>query len=227
MKRFALVLVALMVPAMALAQFDEQANINLVVGAFDPTFCAGPFLAAAEAGTCADLSGTAPAAGPALMWVVVSREGGFNGLPVGSLQGAEFGITFDGAVAIQGWFLCTGGLEIGTAAPLWPFESGSGNAVTWGTCYAAPNGVAVVGCFIVADASAGVGGMALAFNPDSNGAFWADCGNPPGIPVQVFSICDGNLGSTPDVSSTSSVCGDNCGAVPVEAKSWGEIKALF
>jgi len=146
MKRFALCLVALMLPVVAFAQSDGNANINIVITEPDYSGCAGPWPAILEGMDCEDLV-SAPWPGQAWVWVVMSDGDMY---PDG-LGGIQFGIEHE--KALQGWSLCTGGSEIPEDG--WP-NSGTGNAATWGGgCYYPPGENAVVGVFPVTDGSAG------------------------------------------------------------------------
>jgi hypothetical protein len=232
MKRVVLALAALsLVPSLAFAQPDGQANLNVLLTSFDPGFCAGPF-GSIDAGNCADLVAGAALPGPAFLWVVVSRDGDFNGTPASSVGGAQFGIQYDPSVLVQGWFLCTGGLE--APDPMWP-QSGTGNAVTFANgCYDSPGTAAKLGLFILASGSGGPVGTIE--DPRIPGSLWVDCGVPPSVPPTEFPICfvdgptwpKGNHGGDSDLTDgTGPVCGDHCGGTPVEYTSWGAIKALF
>ena len=236
MKRFALCLALLTVPALAMGVDDPDANINLLLTAFDPGLCGGPFGYIDEGG-CADLVSSGQV-GTALLWVVVSHEGGFNGFPDGSIGAAQFGIEYGPGAGIQGWFLCTGGLEAPT--PNWPLQSGEANAVTWANaCYAPVGTAARAGFFIVLDGMA-ADYVELVYDDRIGDALWADCGDPPTTPPIEYSICGnaadgtapeagqmGNLGWVVGFDGgTTPICGDNC-ATPTLEKSWGEIKSLY
>jgi len=153
MKRIALCLAALIIPAMASADIDRDSNINAYVTAASYSGCDDPAFDQIDAGDCAGL-GQAAFAGPAFVWVVASREGGYGN----GIGGLQFGLdhTLSG-----GWALCTGGSEIPEDG--WP-ASGTGNAVTWGGgCYNPAGAAAQVGYVAVGDGA--VGPIAIIADP--------------------------------------------------------------
>jgi hypothetical protein len=217
-------------PDTAPAETDSRANLNLLLVSADPAFCAGPYEPIDE-GSCPDLV-SVPRSGPAFLWVVASRQGGFSGFPVGSIGAVQFGIEYDAGVAVDAWHLCTGGVE--SPSPSWP-GSGSGNAITWSRgCHTPPGTSARVGFFVLADAAAR-GAIGLTPDARTGSALWMDCGSPPLVSPVEFTLCyasqpswpRGNLGGITDLSRGSMpVCGDNC-TNPTTQTSWGVIKSLY
>ena len=211
MKRLALCLLALLVPAAVVAQdLDGDMNVNVLITQPSYTGCADPAFEFIDQGNCADLSSDAFPGG-AFVWVVYSHQGGWaNGI-----GGAQFGIDYAG-VQVQAWGLCTGGAEIPEAG--WP-AAGTGNAATWaGGCYNPPAGNARVGFFTVGDGAAGTIGVIP--DPRINDTQYTDCA------TNLFSTCAGNLGSADLAGGTTPLCSNNCGT-PVEEASWGRIKGMF
>jgi hypothetical protein len=202
-----LCLAALMLPAISSAQpQDDLSSIN--VTSTNPSYsgCADPFFEVIDAGNCLDLGG-ARIAGPAFIWVVASRTGGY---PDG-IGGIQYGIEHD--LAIQGWTLCTGGAEIPQDG--WP-DSGTGTAATWeGGCYSSPGENAMVGFASVADGS--LGNLQITGDPrlPEPQALWADCS------AVEYEICPAALGSM-DVARCES-----CVGLPTQTTSWGAIKSLY
>lgn len=204
MKRMALCLAALVIPALASGQdLDDQANINVTSTIPSYSGCDDPAFDSLE-GNCLDTP-TDRVAGAAFIWVVASRTGGYGN----GIGGAQFGLNHD--LAAQGWSLCTGGSEIPEGG--WP-ASGTGNAVTWGGgCYMSSGEGAVIGYIAVGDGS--VGNAAVIGDPRIGDlAVYADCD------TETFEICDNGLGSLGEV-----VC--ECGPTPTAETSWGSIKSLF
>ena len=218
MKRFVLCLAALLlVPGLAMAQpFDGAANSNLIMTNPSYTACDPALVQGVEDGSCTSLvANQVGVPGQSFMWVVVSRSGGFP-----SIGGAQFGVTHNG---VLGWSLCTGGNGIGSTD--WP-NSGEGMAATWGGgCFTPGGSNALVGYLTVGDGSA-VSAQVVQ-DPRTSTALWADCGNPPDVPPTEFEICPENLGGLDTAGTSNLVCDDNCGSVPTQEASWGQIKSLF
>ncbi len=211
MKRLAMCLATLMIPAASFAQDDVDANMNVFITLPSYAGCGDPAFEAIDAGTCADLV-SSPSGGPGFLWVVSSREGGY---PDG-IGGAQFGLNHDLGGG-QSWTLCTGGSEI--PEPGFP-DSGTGNAVTWaGGCYNPAGSAARVGFISVALDAAG--SLAVTGDPRIGEAVYADCS------ALLYRICDRNLGGADLASGTNPICGDNCESTPVQETSWGAIKSLF
>ena len=209
MKRFAACLIALMLPAMAFAQADPNANINYSVGPPDYAGCNAAMFSMLEAGTCED-GASAGMAGTIFKWVWVHDADGF---PDG-IGGAQFGIETDKPMI--GWTLCTGGNEVPEGG--WP-ASGTGNAVTWeGGCYDPPGVIAVVGFFTIADGM--TGGMTIIGDPREGVAKYADC-VPNG-----HNFCPENLMTGVNDGALTPDC-DLCEGTPVQESSWGEIKSMY
>jgi len=216
MKRIALCLATLVIPAAAFAQTDDSAaSINVLITPASYSGCTDAQFNFIDEGVCADLSSTGTG-GFGFLWIVASREGGFGG----GIGGAQFGMTH--SVAASGWTLCTGGSEIPEGG--WP-ASGTGNAVTWsGGCYQSPGGNAKIG-FLAVNPDNG-GSIAITGDPRVAGeAIWADCA------TDLWRVCPQFLGSDDLASGTSPSCGDastgSCEVVPVRETTWGGVKSLF
>ena len=209
MKRLALCLAALVVPAIVSAQeTDVNANFNIAVTQPSYGGCADPVFDFVDEATCSDLD-LGPVAGPAFVWVITSREGGY---PLG-VGGAQFGLEHD---LSGGWSLCTGGSEIPEDG--WP-ASGTGNAVTWGGgCYEPVGGNAKIGFVAVNDGD--MGSIQVTADPRIGQSLYADCD------AVLHDVCAENLGGGP-LADLAVICGDNCAGVPTESKSWSEIKSLY
>lgn len=212
MKRLALCLLALLVPAAVFAQNpDGDANVNVLITVPSYTGCADPNYDFIDAGFCEDLVSD-PIPGGAFVWVVYSHQGGW----ADGIAGAQFGIDYSG-VDVQSWALCTGGAEIPEAG--WP-AAGTGNAATWaGGCYNPAAGNARVGFFTVGDGSSGT--MGVIPDPRINDTQFTNC------TTDLFSICAANLGSADLAGGTLPLCTNECGGTPVEETSWGSIKSMF
>ena len=216
MKRLALCLLMLALPAAAFAADDGDVNFNLLITQPSYTGCADPAFDFMDQGNCTDLSSPA-FPGAALVWVLVSRNGGY---PIG-IGGAQFGIGYDaGALDGVSWTLCTGGSEIPEGG--WP-ANGTGNAVTWaGGCYNPAAGNARVGFFLAPDGSAALG---VSVVPDPRLADpiaqYADCD------ATLYDVCAQNLGSAVLANGTAPLCENLCGGTPTLEKTWGEIKSMF
>lgn len=213
MKRLALVAVAALIPATAAQAQDTLANMNLFITIPSYTGCADVLFDSIDSGDCSGLTSDG-VDGTAFVWIVASREGGFNG---GGVGGAQFGVEHTG-VETTGWTLCTGGSEIPEGT--WP-ASGSGNAVTWGGgCYDPAGSAAKIGFFGVNNGATGT--MAVTADPRIAEALWASCDQT------TYDICGDNLGGAELASGTTPGCGDLCeGGTPTEGVTWSQVKALF
>ena len=209
MKRIALCLAALMIPAAASAQ-DVDANINLAVTPASYSGCADG--TQYDSGDCSGLGGAGDA-GPSFVWIVASREGGYGN----GIGGAQFGLNHD--LSVDNWALCTGGSEIPEGG--WP-ASGTGNAATWGGgCYNPAGAAANIG-YLTVGAGTPTGNAAVTGDPRIGEAVYADCD------AAVSGICDQNLGSIDMAAGSAAVCGDNCEVgTPTLDSSWTTIKSLF
>lgn len=173
---------------------SSDVNLNLTLTPASYSGCDDPAFVAIDEGDCGDLA-SAPIEGPAFVWVVA-------GVGDGSLAGLQFGAVHDAAV--EGWTLCTGGLEIPENG--WP-ASGTGIAVTWSDdCYDPPGEVARVGYFRVPDGSAGT--VALTADPRIEATLWSSCTGED-IP-----ICPGLLGAADLSVGTIPLCGPASAEVP-------------
>jgi len=201
-------LLALAAPAAVMA--DSDVTINLYVTA--PGYAGDPQFVAIDEGRCADLTSD-PIEGPAYVWAVISREGGFS--DHGGLAAVQFGITWDD-VAMEGWAVTQGN---GVLAQHGEFPaSGGGTGVSWpigAECYQ-PEESARIGFFVVADGSHGT----LQLTPflDDRAAGWLDCQLiEREIPVENLGGIDLAIGSEP-------VCAT---ATPTDEVSWAAVKALY
>jgi hypothetical protein len=199
-----LCLAALVLPAISSAQpEDDLFSINVTSTNPSYTGCDDPLFDSIDEGVCADLASDR-IAGPAFIWIVASRAGGY---PDG-IGGIQYGIEHD--MAIDGWNLCTGGAEIPQDG--WP-DSGTGTAATWAAgCYASPGENAKVGFASVSDGS--LGNLQVTGDPRIGGqALWADCS------AVEYEICPAALGSIDDLRC-------ECFS-PTRTTSWGAIKSLY
>ena len=212
MKRLALCLLVVLVPAAAVAQdLDGDLNANLLITLPSYTGCADPAFEFIDQSNCADLVSD-PVPGGAFVWVVYSHAGGWGN----GISGAQFGIDYAGT-DVQAWGLCTGGAEIPEDG--WP-AAGTGNAATWsGGCYNPAAGNARVGFFTVGDGANG--SMSVIPDPRINDTQYSDCD------TNLFSTCVQNLGSADLAGGTVPLCENDCGGTPAEETTWGAIKSMF
>lgn len=213
MRRSCLVLGALLLMAAPThAQVDETVTLNLYIGAPDYAGC-GSF-DDAEVALCSNLA-SPPHPGTSFLWVVVSDTGGW---PQG-IDAIQFGVEWAG-LQVQGWSLCTGGLQIPQTG--WP-ASGTGNAMTWaGDCYEPPSEVAKVGYFTIDDGS--IGSMLITGDPRLSPpqTLFTYCNS------SLAEICEGNRGGASLMVGTDPICGDNCdGSTPTHETSWSDIKERY
>lgn len=214
MNRLAIAITMLAIPAAAMAQTDIDASVNYNLHITLPSYsgCADAAFDYIDDGFCAGLNSTS-SIGPAFLWVVISREGGFGP----GIGGAQFGMEHAG-LDHSGWALCTGGSEI--PGDNWP-DSGEGNAVTWGGgCYSPGGEAAMVGYFSLNDGTAG--NASVTADPRIAEAQWADCD------ATLAGVCGDNLAGTVLSDGTTPICGDFCGGgTPTVSTTWGTIKSLY
>jgi hypothetical protein len=195
---------------------DTDVNINLHMTQADYSGCAT--FDDADFVTCDDLASAPPASVDLFVWAAVSREDVFDD----GIGGIEFGIFYGDSVLVQGWTLCTGGLEIPMDDPelgTWP-ASGTGNAMTWfNGCYVPPHEVAKIGFFSLVAFSGGP--MQIIPDVRVGQALYVDCDGT------LFEICEGNLGGATVPDGSTPTCGNHCGVTPVRETSWGQLKSLF
>jgi len=210
MKSIALCLAALMVPALALAEIDVDASMNLLITPPSYSGCADEQFDWIDGSVCADLTSTA-VAGYSFVWVVASDGENWPG----GIGGIQFGIEY--TASVTGWTLCTGGQEVSEDG--WP-ASGKGNAVTWaGGCYDHDGGNARVGFFSLEDGA--TGGMTITADPRTGDAMYSDC-----VPASSL-ICPENLGWDEDFSDGIAPNCDTCPGTPTRETTWGRIKDRF
>jgi hypothetical protein len=171
-------------------------TLNLHITAPSYSGCDDPAFDAIDEGECADLASD-PVSGPALVWVVASLP---DDDPA-ALSAVQFGV--DHTASINGWSLCTGGLEI--PSDTWP-DPGSGTAATWPACYDPPGRNARLGFFTLTDGD--VGTVALTLDPRIGRTEWTDCDAYPHV------LCDGNLASADLSVGTVPLCEGQPGTLP-------------
>ncbi len=208
MKGPMLLLAGLLIPIVAFAQTDANANLNVYLTNPDYAGCAAGVFAQIEASVCEDLV-TAPISGPAFLWVVLSDGDAY---PDG-LGGCQFGV--EHTVQMDGWNLCTGGSEI--AEEGWP-QTGTGNAVTWGGgCYDPTGENAVLGYFSLTTGDSGE--LTLTGDPRIGVAMWSNC--VPTSQDMYSSLLGGGdlaIGFDPNCEEQE---------VPTLRSTWGQIKAKY
>lgn len=205
MKRLAWCLVALMVPAIASAQDDADAFINVTVT--PPSYGGCDAGAGIDDGGCLDLASAPQENG--FVFVVASRLGGWDD-GIGAIQ---FGL--DHTLA-GSWALCTGGSEIPEAG--WP-ASGTGNAATWGGgCYLPAGENALVGFVSVAGPAGG--SIQTTGDPRVGAAIYTSCSAVP------FNFPAGNLGGDADLADGTTPLCEPTGTPTVE-ETWSSLKNLF
>ncbi len=204
-------------PLDARADFDRLASINLYVtepsylGANDPRY------AAIDEGSCADLV-SEPVEGLTYVWVVTSREGGWDdGDPYADpgLYLITFGIEHSG-VDVLG-YVTTSGLSASFDFGF-PGSEGVGHISWGGECYGPPGGESArAGLFLLADGTSG----RMALTPASAGhnlTGWLSCG------LTLHEIHEENLGSIILGQTAEPVCAD---LLPVKETSWSAIRGLY
>lgn len=164
---------------------------------------------------------------PNFMWMLVGAvpEGVGPGA-AGGIGGAQFGVTYDFDVAPTSWALCTGGSEIpqDNLEGTWP-ESGTGNAVTWGSgCRLVTenaDGVTRIGFFTITATS---GTASIIADPRIGNVQVADCATTP------ENLCKALYSSTADATIDGgggfSACGISC-TNPTRTSTWGELKSFY
>jgi len=202
----------LVFPVAASAQpTDIDANLNVLLTNPSYVGCSDPEFVQIDERVCSEIA-SGPIAGPAFLWLVTSREGGYDA----GIGGVQLGLTHTLGSGLA-WALCTGGSEI--PEPGWP-DSGTGDAATWaGGCYHPAGQVARIGYLGLSLGD--VGSIAITGDPRIGEAVYADC------LAELFSYCDGNLGRAELAEGTTPLCGDYCEVVPVHDVSWGAIKSLY
>jgi hypothetical protein len=206
MKRLAWCLVALMVPALASAQADDNDSfINVTLTA--PSYGGCDAGASIDALNCLELA-SAPLDNQ-FVFVVASHLGGY----ADGIGGAQFGL--DHTLAGT-WALCTGGSEIPEGG--WP-ASGTGNAVTWpGGCYAPANENAKIGFVSVGGPAAG--SIQVIGDPRVGSAQYANCS------AVAFVTPATNLGGDSDLADGTVPTCEPTGTPTVE-ETWSSLKSLF
>lgn len=187
-------------PAVA-GMVDTLATLNLYLTPSDYGGCERATEIEWSPGGCEGLVSDSLHAG-ALVWVVLSRKGGFP-QGVGALQ---FGLQYEGLGQRTGWrwTLCSGGSEIPHVG--WP-GPGSGAAMTWGGgCYKPRGENVVVGFFTLPFSVSG--DLRLAPHPRVHTAAYADCD------AKTADICVGNLGAVNLRNGGRPVCGNRCFSTP-------------
>jgi len=169
---------------------ESPAIMNLLLSTPSYSGCSDPAFDWIDQSRCEDLWAP-PIDGPAFLWIVANRVGGF----LEGIGGAEFGISHEGSV--EGWTLCTGGSEIPSEG--WP-DSGTGNAVTWpGGCYEPPAETARIGYLSLSGGNSGE--FSARPDPRIGAALISTC-----TPTSE-EICATHLGSVDLALGTEAFCG--------------------
>jgi hypothetical protein len=161
-------------------------------------------------------------ANPTWAWVIVSGvSDSASAQDRGGISRARFG--FNHTLAEFAWSLCTGGSESPEAS--WPAPE-TGNDVTWlGDCHhvtANPIGATRIGVLVVPEGASGL--IQLIGDPRVGGALFYDCDG------DFAEICPDLLGggdATAGGAQGAIACGQLCGVNPIEAASWGQVKAFY
>lgn len=219
MRRSLLTGIALLAPCAAWAgdyPVDPKVNLNVHVVAAD--FSQGACGAYDNEGGDCSTSSHAAVDGQAFLFIVVSRVDGWATTPAGTeLSALQFGIEYSG-LDVQSWTLCTNDLEIPQDDDdgVWP-DSGTGNAMTWPGCYDPGGENASVGILLVADGSGG--SIQTTIDPREGAGFavYVDC---EAFTYEITGLRGANIGDP----GSGPICN---GPIPVEERSWGQIKSLF
>ncbi len=194
--------------AVTSAWADPDLSLNFYLTAPSYAGVSDPAFDAINQLDCVELR-SVPMSGPAFVWAVVSRVGGW---PDG-VGGIMFGVEWSD-VAMEGWSLGTGGSLIALGG--FP-DSGTGAAMTYERgCYEPQGESSRLGFFLVSDASHGE--MSFTPVPSEGRADVATCR------AEVFTIPVENLGSIVFGAEVTPVCAVSS---PIRERSWSSIKALY